>query len=75
VFNLDQCLNANDPTVSGNWTTIGALTFSASGHTAALATTGGTSKSIARGDYLRVIAPSSPDPTLANVFGTIEGDR
>jgi hypothetical protein len=77
VLTVEQCPAAGDPTVSGNYAAIGTLTFAASPnlHTATLATVGGTSKSIAAGDFIRVIGPSSADATLAGVFITLVGNR
>jgi hypothetical protein len=75
VLTVGQCVAASDPTNTANYTAIGTLTFSASGHVGALATTGGTSKSIAAGDFIRVIGPVSPDAGLAGVFLTLVGNR
>jgi hypothetical protein len=75
VINIDKCLAANDPTSSGNWSTIGTLTIAASGHSATLATTGGSAQSCAQGDFVRAIGPASADATAANIFVTLAADR
>jgi hypothetical protein len=75
TISVDKCLAASDPTVNGNWTQIGTLTISAGGHTASLATVGGTGKSAASGDFLRAAGPATADATAANIFITLAGDR
>jgi hypothetical protein len=75
VLTVAQCPAASDPTVGGNYTTIGTLTFSVGGHAGALATSGGTTKAIAAGDFIRIAGPASADATLANVFLTLIANR
>jgi hypothetical protein len=75
VLTVGQCPAASDPTVGGNYTTIGTLTFSVGGHAGALATSGGTTKAIAAGDFIRITGPASADATLANVFLTLIANR
>jgi hypothetical protein len=58
-------------TITVNGTTIGTMTFAASATTATFALTG--TNSITAGQVLRVIAPASPDATLANVSFTFLG--
>lgn len=60
--------------VKKNGSTVGTVTFSASGTTGVFATTG-TTVSFAAGDVLELQAPSSPDSTLANVSFTLAGVR
>ncbi|MDT7952830.1 MAG: hypothetical protein RQ966_15105 [Acetobacteraceae bacterium] len=75
TLDIDTCPAASDPTVGGNWTTIGTASIAAGGHAATLATAGGTTKALAAGDLLRVVAPATADATLANVFLTLVGTR
>ena len=74
TLTFQRCPAAADPTVSGNWSTIGTAVFSPSGHAAALSTSGNTLY-FAVGDFMRVVAPTSPDTSLAQVFLTIVGQR
>jgi hypothetical protein len=55
-----------------NGATIGTISIATSG-TATLTTTSGTSKSIAAGDVLKVVAPGTADATIANVAITLKG--
>ena len=55
-----------------NGTTIGTISIATSG-TATLTTTSGTSKAIAIGDVLKVVAPGTVDTTIANVAITLKG--
>jgi hypothetical protein len=55
-----------------NGTTIGTISIATSG-TATLTTTSGTAKSVAVGDVLKVVAPATPDTTIANVAINIKG--
>jgi hypothetical protein len=75
VLTIGKCLAANDPTVGGNWTTVGTITYSAAGHTGVFASSGGSAVSFAQGDKLRVTGPTTADATLASVAMTIAGDR
>lgn len=58
--------------VQRNGASIGSITISTGG-VATLATVGGTSKAIAVGDVLTVIAPASVDATIARLRFTFEG--
>ncbi len=58
--------------VKNNGTTIGTITISTGG-AFTFATAGGTTKSVAAGDILKFIAPSSADATIANVAITLQG--
>jgi hypothetical protein len=75
VISVDRCLAASDPTSGGSWTQIGTLTIGAGGHTMTAATVGGTSKTAAKGDFIRTVGPVTPDTTAANIFTTLAGDR
>lgn len=75
VFNIDKCPAASDPTVGGNWSTIGTASYAPAGHTGTLATTGGTSQALSAGDRIRIVAPASPDATLSGVSMTLVGNR
>lgn len=58
--------------VQQNGTSIGTISISTGG-TPTLTTTSGTSKSIAAGDVLEFVAPSTADTTIANVAVNIKG--
>jgi hypothetical protein len=75
VISVDLCPAASDPTSGGSWTAIGTLTIGAAGHTMTAATVGGTSKTAAKGDFIRTVGPVTPDTTAANIFMTLAGDR
>lgn len=60
--------------VKKNGTTVGAVAF-AIGATVATFTTTGTTVSFAVGDVLEIIAPASPDATLASIAVTLAGLR
>ena len=60
--------------VKKNGSSVGTLVFSAAGSTGAFLTSGG-STSFAAGDLLELVAPASPDATLANVRVTFMGVR
>jgi hypothetical protein len=61
--------------VQNNGTTIGTITFASSGSTATFTTVSGTSKSLAAGDVLSIIAPGTPDATLADIGIVLTGTR
>ena len=61
-------------TVYKNGTSIGTITYTSSA-TPAFATSGGSAESLAAGDLLEFVAPSSPDATLAGVRITLFGTR
>ena len=75
TINIDQCPAASNPTSGGSWTNIGTMSLSASGHTITFATALGGPQSFAAGDYMRWVAPASPDATLCNVAATLAGHR
>jgi hypothetical protein len=55
-----------------NGTTIGTISIATTG-VATLTTVSGTAKAIAAGDLLKVVAPGTPDATIANVAITLKG--
>ena len=61
-------------TIKNGSTTIGTVAISTSG-VFTFATTSGTSKSLAAGDRLTIVAPTSQDTTLSDVGFTIAGTR
>lgn len=61
--------------VQKNGSSIGSISIAASGTTATFTTTSGTSKSFAAGDVLMIVAPASPDATLADPGFVIVGAR
>lgn len=61
--------------VQKNGSSIGSISIAASGTTATFTTTSGTSKSFAAGDVLAIIAPGTPDTTLANPGFVLAGTR
>ena len=75
VLNIDKCLSADDPTVGGNWVTIGTATFSAGGHAASLATAGGIDQVFDAYDHMRILGPTSPDSSLSQIEITLVGKR
>ena len=60
--------------VRKNGSNVGTIVFAASG-TIATFTTTGTTVSFAAGDVLDIVAPASPDATLANISVTLAGTR
>jgi len=60
--------------VQKNGATIGTITVSTGGSVTAT-TTSGTSKSIAAGDVIKIVAPGSADATAANMAFTLIGAR
>lgn len=71
VFNIQRCPAASDPTVAGNWTTVGTATFAS--HSATLHSTADVVFSTS--DFMRVVAPAVPDPTLTQLFMCLVGKR
>ena len=61
--------------VQKNGSSIGSVSIAAGGTTATFTTTSGTSKSFAAGDLLSIIAPGTPDATLADVGFVLAGTR
>lgn len=71
VFSVEQAGAATPNTFSQ----IGTITFGAGGVTATFATASGTSKALAQGDVLRVVAPSSPDATFVGFYASLFAAR
>jgi hypothetical protein len=61
--------------VQKNGVSIGTVTIAAGGTVATFATSGGTAQSFAAGDLLTIIAPATPDSTLADVGFALAGAR
>lgn len=61
--------------VQKNGVSVGTVTIGAGGTTATFATSGGAAQSFASGDVLAIIAPGSPDATLANPAFVLAGIR
>lgn len=61
-------------TAKKNGTSVGTITFAASGTTGTFVTTG-TTVSFAAGDVLELVAPASADGTLADISVTLAGTR
>jgi len=61
--------------VQKNGASIGSITFAIAGTVATFTTTGGTSKSFVAGDILSIVAPASPDATLADFGFVLAGTR
>jgi len=67
VISVDRALSASPNT----FTQIGMITITAGGIAPTFATSGGAAISLAQGDVLRLVGPSSADTTLANFYATI----
>lgn len=61
--------------VQKNGSSIGSVSIAAGGTTATFTTTSGTAKSFAAGDVFALIAPATPDVTLADVGFVLAGTR
>jgi hypothetical protein len=61
--------------VQKNGSSIGSVSIAAGGTTATFTTTSGTAKTFAAGDVLAVIAPATPDTTLADPGFVLAGTR
>jgi hypothetical protein len=61
--------------VQKNGSSIGTITFSASGSSATFTTSGGAAQSFAAGDVLAIVAPSTADATLADIGFCLTGTR
>lgn len=61
--------------VKKNGASVGSITFAASGTVPTFLTTSGAAISLASGDRLEVVAPATPDATLANISFTLAGNR
>lgn len=61
--------------VQKNGSSIGTITFAAAASTATFTTAGGAAQSLAAGDVLAIIAPATPDATLADVGFVLAGTR
>lgn len=62
-------------TVTKNGSSIGTITFAISATTGTFTTSGGSAQTLAAGDVLAIVAPSTPDATLANVGFALAGTR
>ena len=71
TFTIQKALAATPNT----WTNIGTAVYGAGQVTATFTSTGSASQSLAAGDTLRIVAPASPDATLAGVAITLVGHR
>lgn len=60
---------------SGVTTQIGTITIASGGSAGTLASTGGSAQSLAAGDYLQIVAPSSVDATAAGLSFALQGTR
>ena len=61
--------------IQKNGASIGTCTIAAGTATATFATSGGTAQTFAAGDLLSIIAPATPDTTLADPAITLSGTR
>lgn len=61
--------------VQKNGSSIGTITFAAAASTATFTTTAGAAQSLAAGDVISIIAPASPDATLADPGFVLAGTR
>lgn len=61
--------------VQKNGSAVGTISIAAGATTATFTTAGGAAFSLAAGDVLRLVAPSSADATLANLSITLAGTR
>lgn len=61
--------------VKKNNSSTGSITFAAAANVATFSTTSGAALSFAIGDRLEVVAPASPDATLANISFSLTGNR
>jgi hypothetical protein len=62
-------------TIAKNGSSIGTVTFAASGTTGTWASSGGTAQSLAAGDVLTLAGPATPDATLAGIGFMFAGTR
>lgn len=62
-------------TVNKNGGAVGTVTVAAGATAATFATTGGAAFSLAPGDVLEIVAPATPDSTLANLSLLLAGTR
>lgn len=61
--------------VKKNGSSIGSISIAAGGTTATFTTSGGSSQSFVAGDVLSIVAPASPDATLADPGFVLTGTR
>lgn len=73
TLTITKCTSGTDPTVSGNWTSVGTVTIAAGGYNGTFASSGGAAVNFAQGDKMKVT--SSGDTTFANMFLTLAADR
>jgi hypothetical protein len=73
VITIDQCLAADDPTLDASWINIG--TINVTGTNVSFVSNGDSSDPFARGDFMRWVAPASPDATLAALSVILLGSQ
>lgn len=72
VLTIQRCAAGTDPTVTANWASVGTAVFAAGGHTATFT---GSAVTFNEGDFLRIVAPATPDTSLAQIFLSLAGSR
>lgn len=75
ALTVQKCVAGSDPSVAGNWTTVGSIAFAAGGHSGTFASSGGAAVSFASGDKIQILNQSSADTTFGNIALTLAGDR
>jgi hypothetical protein len=66
---------STDFDVQKNGSSVGTITFAASGSAATFSTTGGAAVSFAAGDVLSIIGPATPDATLSDIGFSLLANR
>jgi hypothetical protein len=61
--------------VQKNGSSVGTITFAASGSTATFSTTGGAAVSFAAGDVISIVSPATPDATLSDIGFSLLANR
>lgn len=61
--------------IQKNGSSIGTATFALGASTATFVSAGGAAQSLAAGDVISIVAPGTPDVTLANVGFVLAGTR
>jgi hypothetical protein len=61
--------------VQKNGSSVGTITFAASGSAATFSTTGGAAVSFAAGDVLSIVSPATPDATLSDIGFSLLANR
>lgn len=72
---IQRCAAAADPTVSGNWSTVGTVSFASGAPRASLATTGAVAVVFYESDFMRWVGPTPADASLAQLFLTLVATR